>query len=219
MRNELVKRIGFLLAAEVSITLVACGGSPRFVPPERTVYFPLPATADENSPLTYVVKSNSGVDHSAPFVTGKTVTQKGHGDISEVVSASDELRISGGLDQVRIAAGSEDVTHIIVDAHVESVDVVRDIKYNKKSKCCEEGMPTDSCIGGYIESVLVGTGTVTYAKMKDGTDSGTSAQPKEAKANEPVSKTQLEPIRTLSFQSSYFAFTAASADRACEFSE
>ena len=210
-----VRHLTFGSALCAAAVFVACGGSPRFVPPERTVYLPIPLKADADSPLTYVVKANSAVDHAAPFVTGTSVTQAANAEISEIVVAEDRLRISGGLDQARIAAGTDEVTHLIVDAQVEKVYVVRDIQYNASSKCCEDGEPTDSCVGGYIESVLVGTGTVTYAKLK-GTEEGQAA---EVSQGEMASRTTLDTIKIRPFQSSYFAFTAASAARACEFSQ
>ena len=197
----------------VGAGLIACGGTPRQIPPERTVYLPIPVNAEAESPLSYVVKANSAVDHAAPFVTGKSVSQAANADISEVVAASDKFRVSGGIDQIRIAAGTDEVTHIVIDAVVERVDVIRDIKYNGKSKCCdEEGLPTDSCVGGYIESVMVGTGTVSYAKLKDG-----DAAP--AKPDAMVGRSELRTLKTRPFAQSFFAFTAASAERACEFSQ
>ena len=193
--------------------LVACGGTPKFVPPERTVYFPIPAESSTNSPLTYVVKANSAVDYSAPFVKGKSVPQTPNADISEVLVATDALRIAGGIDQVRMAAGDESVTHIIVDARVDKVFVIRDVKYNERSKCCEEGEPTDSCTGGYIESVLVGTGTVTYARLRNAQDAPAADQdPGQLRKS-------LDKVKARSFTDSFFAFTVASAKRACEFSQ
>ena len=200
--------------------LTACGGSPRFIPPERTVYFPIPVDSDANSPLTYVVKANSAVDYSAPFVKGAAVAHKSTADVSELVPAADRLRVAGGLDQVRIASGAEDVTYIIVDARMESVSVVRNIKYNEKSKCCLEGVPTDSCVGGYIESVLVGTGTVTYARLKNKDDDKPSdADNKKNKEKALPSRADLVAVKVRKFENSYFAYRVASAERACEFSQ
>lgn len=184
----------------------------KVVPSDRTIYFPIPSEDDNNSPLSYVVKPNSAVDYAAPFVTGTVVKRNLNADISELVIASDNLRIAGGLDRARIAAGTNEVTHLIVDARVQSMQLVRDIKYNDRSKCCVKGSLSTSCRGGYIESVLIGTGTVTYARMKSRADGS------EQEDGAPVKRAELEKIKMRAFENSYFAFTAASAYRACEFS-
>ena len=190
----------------------------KIVPSDRTVYFPIPSEHDGNSPLSYVVKPNSSVDYAAPFVTGTLIERKSNAEISELIDASDHLRVAGGFDQVRIAAGSTEVTYLLIDARVESVQLVRDIKYNDRSKCCLKGGLSTSCRGGYIESVLIGTGTVTYAKMKNSPDTMEELNEPERTALS-VNPSELEEIKTRPFQNSYFAFTAASADRACEFSK
>lgn len=205
----------------MSVTFIACGSGPKAdmsnaVPSDRTIYFPIPFADESDSPLSYVVKPNSAVDYSAPFVKGTAVTRQSRAEISELIVASDALRVAGGFDQARIAAGTDDVTHLIIDARVESVELVRDIKYNERSKCCVKGSLSTSCRGGYIESVLVGTGTVTFAKMRNG--GGEMHGEQENATADMVRRTDLERIKARGFHSSYFAFTAASADRACEFS-
>ena len=206
------------LTAVSAITL-ACGGSQnvdlsKVVPSDRTIYFPIPSKDDNNSPLSYVVKPNSAVDYAAPFVKGTLVKRKSNAEISELIAATDSLRVAGGFDRARIAAGTTAVTHLIIDARVESVQLVRDIKYNDRSKCCVKGTLSTSCRGGYIESVLIGTGTVTFARMKS-----LGANMPEQEGGGAANRSGLEKIKTRPFQNSYFAFTAASADRACEFSK
>ncbi len=213
-----IRAIGYV--ASLGLSINACAGEQkidpsRLFPPGRTVFLPIPVQSSSNhSPLAYVVKADSAVDYAAPIVKGTVTTRQSSADISEVVEAADGLRIAGGLDQIRLAAGTNDVTHVIVDARVEQVHVVRDIKYNKRSQCCADRKPTVSCRSGYVGAVMVGTGTVTYARLRKAPAGGSKRGRPGA-----VGRDDLEAIKKRPFEASFFAFTAESSYRACEFSK